>query len=212
MGEMHEMYGDWDDGEYNPFDGDVDDDEPTETCVNCGIEFTSAKIRVYCGELCKQEADLVRYVRRCDADGRSDEPDIIEAIEIKLAHVLGGGYDRQGRQLPPDARSDVISRASGKCHICGEAANEIDHVSDGSNDPFNLQLLCHACHMKKSLANLRTVRVEDAEYAEVDAKGKALLARFNAEKPLRDCDDPDEWPKKYKGVLSERRARRRNGG
>ena len=82
MGEMHEMYGAWDSGEYNPLEGDAD---PGEICVNCGGEFASPVPRLFCSVLCQDEAKLVRYVRRCSADGRSAGDEVQEAIEIRMA-------------------------------------------------------------------------------------------------------------------------------
>jgi hypothetical protein len=60
-------------------------------CVNCSGSFDD--IKLYCSDLCSDEADWVRYVRRCRSDGRYERAEIQEAITIRLAHILSGGYD-----------------------------------------------------------------------------------------------------------------------
>lgn len=204
MGEMHEMYGAWDNGEYNPCDGDVD--EPGGTCVSCGAGFTSSRARLFCGDLCRDEASLVRYVRRCRGDGRWEDPEVRDAITIRMAHLLGGGYDRRSRRLPAGVRDAVIVRDSGRCQSCGGAGTEIDHIATGSNEPGNLQLLCHSCHVKKTLASLRTVMPGDEDYSDVNAEAEALSERFDSPEPLRACDDPDEWATTWPRLLRERRT------
>jgi 5-methylcytosine-specific restriction endonuclease McrA len=209
MGEMHEMYGAWDNGDYNPFEGDVDEDDADDrggSCLNCGIEFTHPVPRLFCSDLCRDEASLVRYVRACSADGRLADPDVHEAVEIKMAHVLAGGYDRRGRQLSREVRDAVIARDSGKCQMCGGAGTEIDHIADSSDNLDNLQLLCHACHVVKTQASFRKVSPGDPDYPEVNARRNALMERFYSPKSLRECDDPNLWKARSQQLMAERRA------
>jgi hypothetical protein len=61
-------------------------------CANCSAVIETAKM--YCSQICSQEAEWARYARRCRLDGRSQRSDVIEAIRIRLAHILAGGYDK----------------------------------------------------------------------------------------------------------------------
>ena len=55
MGEMHDMYGAWDNGEFNPLEGDSD---PIEICVNCDEPFESSNPKLFCSDLCQSTANL----------------------------------------------------------------------------------------------------------------------------------------------------------
>src|SRR5438045_4023628 len=82
-------------------------------CPNCDKLLTEAKL--YCSELCRQEAKFIRYARSCRSDGRDLQPDVRDAIQIRLALILGGGYPEQARQLPDSIRQAVIERDGGRC-------------------------------------------------------------------------------------------------
>lgn len=88
-------------------------------CANCGCPSVTIVSSLYCGELCKQSANLVRYARACHSDGRDRSPDIREAIQMRMASVLGGGYPERARHVPDDVRSAVFERAGGLCENCG---------------------------------------------------------------------------------------------
>jgi 5-methylcytosine-specific restriction enzyme A len=48
-------------------------------------------------------------------------------------------------------RKRVLKRDGYSCYICGDFANEVDHIRAGDdNDPENLAAICHPCHMSKS--------------------------------------------------------------
>jgi hypothetical protein len=80
-------------------------------CFNCGEKLLLHTFpKLYCSVGCSQEAALVRYVRRWIKDRRLKHPDVREAIEIRLAHVVAGGYQEQERLIPPDVRKAVIAR------------------------------------------------------------------------------------------------------
>lgn len=60
-------------------------------------------------------------------------------------------------------RSLALHRDHGVCVMCGQPANEVDHireVADGGAlyDLNNLQTLCHACHLRKSISRDRERR------------------------------------------------------
>jgi 5-methylcytosine-specific restriction endonuclease McrA len=84
----------------------------------------------------------VRYHRSCKEDGRIKLPDVAEALRIRRAHILAGGYSERLRRLPDSIRKAVITRDKGKCRKCGKPGNQIDHIHGDSCDLSNLQLLC----------------------------------------------------------------------
>src|SRR5438105_14657543 len=88
-------------------------------CVNC-FGLVDA-FRAYCRELCSQEAEFVRYARRRIREGRRHDHAIDEALRIKLAHILAGGYPRKHPVLPPTVRAGACERDSGRCRECGAA-------------------------------------------------------------------------------------------
>src|SRR5215210_7111741 len=119
-------------------------------CPNCDQPILEGKL--YCSEICSQEAHFVRYVRRCHQDGRDQQPDVREAIDIKLAMILSGGYPEQERRLTDSIRKAVIERDKGCCQKCGQPGDQIDHIRGNSDDMKNLQLLCRTCHNQKTKA------------------------------------------------------------
>ena len=203
MGEMHDMYGAWDNGEYNPFDDDVQ--RFAFACVNCDDTCSQGKAALYCSDSCQQEAQLVRYARRCLKDGRDRDPDVAEALVIRMGHVLGGGYPRRERKLAEGLAAEVIERFGGRCARCGGGGREIDHIQGNRNDHRNLQLLCRKCHRKKTIRAMRLVRPGDPEWEEIDRRGRAILDRIYSENPVRESDDPVMWPRRWQNMLRDRR-------
>lgn len=169
-------------------------------CANCSSLIQEAKI--YCSELCSQEAGWVRYARVCRLDGRDQRPDVIEALRIRLAFVLGGGYPKLVRTLPDSVRRTIIERDQGTCQICGQPGTEIDHISGNSNDPSNLQLLCDSCHNKKTIAGF--VRITKESHPEAWEKAQSLRKRATAKEPLQVCDSR-EWGELQKDLMKKRR-------
>ena len=80
-------------------------------CANCSSAIQEAT--VYCSQVCAQSAEWVRYSRRCRVDGRDERADVIEALRIRLALVLGGGYDKITRKLPDSVRKAITERDQG---------------------------------------------------------------------------------------------------
>ena len=59
-----------------------------------------------------------------------------------------------------DVRSQVLQRDKHKCVVCGEAADEVDHIIEKVRggpmfDPKNLQTLCKTHHREKTARFLR---------------------------------------------------------
>jgi 5-methylcytosine-specific restriction endonuclease McrA len=176
-------------------------------CLNCDTPIRDAS--VFCSELCKDEAKFVRYFRACRHDGRLDRPDVQEALRIRLAFILGGGYAERDRRLPSSVREAVFARDEGKCRACGMPGNQIDHISGSSGDLRNLQLLCSKCHNKKTTANFKRITTET--HPEALAKRDALFARAKAREAVRFCDRED-WEKTRRQLERARRETLGDGG
>jgi hypothetical protein len=155
-------------------------------CANCDAAVSLAS-PLYCSELCSQTAKTIRYIRNKIADGRADDPDVWEAVEMKIASVLGGGYPAKARQVPDQLRRTTMERDNFTCRLCGATATEIDHIAGSSNDANNLRALCKPCNM----------RLAHAKFQPTDAAGTANAAeiwrRIDAETPERLCDDGGSW-------------------
>lgn len=169
-------------------------------CANCSLLFREAKM--YCSEVCSQEAGWVRYARVCRLDGRDQRPDVIEAMRIRLALVLGGGYPKLARTLPDSVRKAIFERDQQKCQKCGQPGTEIDHISDSSSDPSNLQVLCDTCHNKKTVGSF--VRITKESHPEAWEKAQSLRKRAAAKEPLQVCDS-QEWGELQKVLMKKRR-------
>jgi len=75
-------------------------------CPNCDSPVPDATL--FCTELCRDEAKFVRYYRERIADGTRWKSDIREAVRIKRAQILRGGYDARARRVPHAIRQSVI--------------------------------------------------------------------------------------------------------
>jgi hypothetical protein len=162
---------------------------------------------LYCSELCKQEADWVRYARAVTRDGRIGQRDVLEALQIKKALILSGGYPAKERSLTNEVRKTVFDRDFGRCCICGGPASQIDHhridSTAGPNDPINLRAICADCHRKKSLSGLQPITQES--HPEQWRKAQELNDRVVALAPVRVCDDEKGWSKAWRGIAAERK-------
>lgn len=169
-------------------------------CPNCDQVFKETKL--YCSEACAQEAEFVRYVRRCRKDGRYFQPDVQLAIRIRRAHILAGGYSKRARRLLQGIRNVVKERDGGVCQICGQPGSEIDHIRGGSKEMNNLQLLCDDCHNQKTKSFFTKFTKES--HPEVWEKARALDRRMESRLPIKLCD-AEEWCRIYGSILSRRR-------
>lgn len=87
-------------------------------------------------------------------DGRIDDSLVQEAVQVRNAFLLAGGYRALGRTMSIKTRVAVKTRDDGKCRVCGKAGTEIDHIDGSSGQLDNLQLLCANCHHNKTAENL----------------------------------------------------------
>ena len=169
-------------------------------CPNCDKAITKAAL--FCCDLCRDEAAFVRYFRRCIKDGRFEQPDVQEALQIRFAIILGGGYSRRDRQLSDGLRQAVFSRDLGRCQSCGAKGTVFDHIQGSANELQNLQLLCTKCHNEKTKAGFTPISPET--HLEAWAKREALNSRILARRPIRLSDDP-AWDKLWGSLLATRR-------
>ncbi|MCI0558417.1 MAG: HNH endonuclease [Nitrososphaera sp.] len=175
-------------------------------CPNCDSLVNKAAL--FCSDLCRDEAKFVRYFRACLNDGRYNEPDVQEALRIRLALILGGGYAERARRLSQTIRDAVIARDGGRCRKCGKPGNQIDHIHGSSSDLDNLQLLCEWCHNKKTTTGF--VKISAETHPEEWVKREALLARIHAARPIRLCDSM-EWEQLWQVLLKARRKALKGG-
>lgn len=169
-------------------------------CANCDAALEIENQTLFCGEFCRQLADFVRYSRGAIRDpARANDPEVIEAIRVRMAILIGGGYPTGDRHLSPEQRASIIGRDGGKCRECGASANEIDHIAGSSADPSNLQLLCHECHMAKTKSSF----VPASEGQKAWAK-EIWDSRIYPESPLRLSDDTERWGKEWRALKKDR--------
>lgn len=164
---------------------------------------------MYCREACSQTAQLVRYVRRCRADGRDQQPDVAEAIQVKMALVLGGGYPAAARTVPPQVRAAVYARSGGKCEHCGvdllfdysrgdpgPCGATIQHTNSSSNELDDLAAWCRQCNTGDAKA-----KFVPATGASLDL-ARQIEARWMSEHPLQFCDDERNWAGQWRKLAA----------
>lgn len=113
--------------------------------------------------------------------------DVAQALRIKMAHALAGGYDPAASYLSRAAREHVIERDGGACVRCSSPGSEIDHIDGDSPDPANLRLhhtchvgsLCRTAAMRRPCRTLRSMRF----FA-------AITGRVHSPAPARACETP----------------------
>jgi 5-methylcytosine-specific restriction endonuclease McrA len=155
---------------------------------------------LFCSEPCRQTAKVIRYWRRISRDGRIDRPDVKDALHMKVAHLLAGGYPEQIRRLSPATRKAVWDRDHGRCRLCGAPGNEIDHISDSSSALGNLQLLCTTCHQRKTRERMVPASAESKRRIE-----QWWRVRVAPEEPIYLCDDQQQWAVRQRQLRKERK-------
>lgn len=163
---------------------------------------------LFCSEFCLQAAETIRYARRCCADDRIQDPLVADAIQVRLAHLISGGYRRATRRLPDAVRAEVLTANGGRCLSCNEAvATEVDHVGSDSAERGNLQGLCGPCHRAKTALRVRPMTASDDPSSW--ERARELSSRIDAERPARRCDDPERWQHSWRSLRRETTAWRR---
>ncbi len=176
------------------------------SCFNCdGKLIVTKSPKLFCSDKCQQEAKFVRYFRRCSKDGRINQADIREALNIRIAHILSGGYKASNRRLRYSVRKAVYIRDSETCQKCGQSGKEIDHINGDSNDLENLQVLCNNCHKEKTKSKFKELTPKVEGFDEKKAKVENLRSRTESEKPQRFCDDERNWDTNRKIIMADLR-------
>ncbi|MDA8312281.1 MAG: hypothetical protein M0Z46_17075 [Actinomycetota bacterium] len=180
-------------------------------CVNCDGTTVTVASPLYCSPGCRQAAELVRYVRSATADGRITQADVREAIQMRLAMVLGGGYPESERRVAAALRWAVFERAEGKCEECGrvldfdgssgdpDAVATIQHKAGNSNDMEDLAAFCRRCNTADAQAKFVPVQPGSPEAL----LAQELRVRWSAPSPLRVCDDHETWGSLWRGYTKE---------
>jgi len=177
-------------------------------CANCDSPDVTEKTPLYCTSQCRQMAETIRYIRNCHSDGRDQRPDVQEAIQTRMAMVLGGGYPERERRVAEKIRAEVLQRAEGRCEQCGrlldfdgstgdpDAIPTIQHVMGNSSDLSNLKAWCRRCNLAD--AQSRFVPVQPGSPQEMMLA--EIRLRSTAPTPLRLCDDEKRWPKIWRDL------------
>ncbi|MCW2904136.1 MAG: endonuclease [Streptosporangiaceae bacterium] len=159
-------------------------------CANCDatLDHDGRPDRLFCGPRCRSHASDVRYFRRCRRERRDADPLVRQALAVRLAHVVGGGYDSEARRVPPRLRAEVLASNNGLCVACNQrVAEEVDHIDGSSSARENLQGLCASCHHAKTAARMRPMGRD-----QLAARDRFIL-RVESEPPQRACDDDLYW-------------------
>jgi hypothetical protein len=159
-------------------------------CANCDepLDRTGEPDRLFCGSRCRSYAKDVRYFRSYKREGRAADPLVRQALGVRLAHLVGGGYDAAARRVAPRLRAEVLATNGGLCVACNQRpAEQVDHLDGSSTARANLQGLCSTCHDAKTAARMRPMRPDHLIVRD------AFMARVEAEPPLRACDDDVRW-------------------
>ena len=173
-----------------------------DRCANCFQHLPEEIEMLFCSEWCKETASSVRYFRGVSSDGRLDDPEVQEAVKIRLAFLPVGGYQALGRQLSRSIRNEVIQRDQGSCRHCGAPANQVDHVAGSSSNLNNLQLLCDNCHREKTSNNL-----VDAPADIQSLIAELIMTRVVPDEPTRLADNGALWESTWRALKAARRQR-----
>ncbi|WP_244937134.1 HNH endonuclease [Leptospira selangorensis] len=179
---------------------------PEFICINCeSIIPWGRQTKLFCSELCQEEAKYIRYHRKAIFEGKANLPDIKQAIDIKRISIVSGGYPLRERTIPQKVRKQVIIKSHGLCQSCGKLGTDIDHIQGSSNDLSNLQLLCILCHNEKTISNFRKVDPLDPKFGSIFLKNLDLDKRIKNRKPFKICDDFKKWESSFRGISNERK-------
>lgn len=124
----------------------------------------------------KSEYSLVGY----DSLSNSEINELIELCDLKIENYLNKRGDtiwehrrRNRKSVPGSIRYKVLTRARGRCELCGiskeEKALEVDHIVPknlGGHDSIdNYQALCYTCNANKRDTDDTDFRNLDAAYS-----------------------------------------------
>jgi hypothetical protein len=172
------------------------DEYQSGKCLNCDAPVPNRR-SLYCGERCRQIAELVRYARRKLFEGTYDRADIAEAITIRRSQLVVGFYDKRGRAVSDEVRHELRARSRGRCEkygskftIDGGGRFTVQHTSKKSG--FLLEAWGYRCNMKHAQSDFITLSDEQIAFL------NRFEFRVHAAAPVLQCDDPDVWPATYR--------------
>jgi len=173
-----------------------------DRCANCMTDLPQQIEGLFCAELCRQTAKVIRYWRSISRDGRIQQADVKLALQTKVAHLLAGGYPERARRLSQAIREEVWHRDQGRCCQCGAPGQEIDHIFGSSPVLHNLQLLCASCHQRKTKEQTVPASAENRRLI-----GKLQRERVEPKEPTYLCDDQDQWSFRWRELRKQRKER-----
>lgn len=175
--------------------------EPVAACVECGSPITMThRARLYCSDACRQTLKAVHYGRGAVADGRIDDPLVWDAIGMRIAQILSGGYNEKARRNSPGLRREIFERDGGRCVLCGADATEIDHIRGDDTSLENMRAVCGPCNM--GLAREHFVPATGEQLAQA----QRIRDRVFAPTPLFERDDSGAWDTFARALMAQRRA------
>ncbi len=136
-------------------------------CLNCDAAVLNRR-KLYCGERCRQIAELIRYARRKLGEGTYDRPDIAEAIIIRRSQLVMGFYDKRARRVTDKDRQELIARSNGRCERCGcdfgaEGDTRFTVQHTPTDDGLRLEAWCYRCNMNDAQSMVIVFSDEDLE-------------------------------------------------
>ena len=171
-------------------------------CIECGAPIVlKGRAKRYCSRVCRQKLKLVHYGRGAVAEGRYEQdPTIEDAIQMRMAQALGGGYHEVERRVPPALRAQILERDGGKCVRCGAPATQIVHIAGDANTYENLRAVCGPCYLGMAQERLIPAPPEDVDVV------IQFLDRIFDTAPRFPRDDITSWPATYARLVDERRG------
>ena len=159
-----------------------------------------------------------------------NQPDVQDAIRIKMAMVLGGGYPETARALSDDLRATVYERAEWLCENCGAVLRctqrrsengrlerTFFRLSDAEPAEPDLDAVATVQHCHGSSNDLADRKAFCKRCNNADAENKVLplpadspqatirrevIARWEASTPLRLCDDVN-WKTQWRSIRKQ---------
>ncbi|MER6123028.1 HNH endonuclease signature motif containing protein [Streptomyces sp. NPDC001795] len=199
-------------------------------CANCDRPLNPGNRGLFCDDGCKDSASTIRWIRRHLASGTFTPAQVryglvrdenyAKALYNKLRFAVAGGYTRS---TSPSERAAVVKRHGGRCVRCGAPGAEVDHIRGDGPEMSNRQLLCRACHdrktqnqsregMRLALQGKPTRSWRDLlrELVRTSESVRTLIShRILPQEPVRLCDT-DQWQHLESCLRSERCSRLKN--